>query len=739
MTDLTIDHLAAGTTPSGVEPLPTVQSGADAYLTVTQISTFAGAALKSGTNSWTGVNTFTLQTLLSLGSTAIVTPLSITGIINNYFEINNQNTSSGTGASADFVATADTGTSSAQYIDLGINSSGYTGGVFGSALEGYLYTSDNNLNIGTATAAKVVRILAGGSSVGSNTVATFASTGVTLTALTVGSLAGLLKATAGVISAATAGTDYLTPTGSGAGLTSLNASNLSSGTVPAAQMPALTGDVTTTAGAVATTLASVITAAGPIGSTSVVPVITYDAKGRLTTVTTATITPAAIGALPASGGTTNYLALWSSATALTSSQYLPAANHPALTGDVTTVAGALAATIAANAVTYAKFQQVAASSLVGNATGSLANATGITLGATLAFSGSALQTAAHTGDITTAANSFATTIATGAVTDTKSSVTWKPTTKVVATTNQAITGLFTVDGYTLVAGDIALLTGQTTASQNGPWVAASGAWARPTWWPSAGTLQAFYGAQFIVTTGTANGGSEWYVSTTGAITIDTTSVTITKMAYGTFTATSLVATTTTFNGAALTWPASNAAGVLLNAGTGALSWAMAATRVYGGVGASTAVTAASATTFAWGTSTGSLVIPAAFWSVGHAVRIRAFVSFTAGTSAATTTLTFNFGGTSITLTSASFTSQTAGGWLDIVAVCATTGAGGTANVSMSFDHGVTAATQTTVFSTGSTVALNTTTTQTVTLQGQVSTTTGAPSVTMYNPVVETIY
>ncbi len=85
----------------------------------------------------------------------------------------------------------------------------------------------------------------------------------------------------------------------------------------------------------------------------------------------------------------------------------------ALTGDVTaTGPGSAAATIAANVVTYAKFQQVAAVSLVGNATGSLANAAGITLGATLAFSGSALQTAAHTGDVTTSANSFVTTLAT---------------------------------------------------------------------------------------------------------------------------------------------------------------------------------------------------------------------------------------------------------------------------------------------------------------------------------------
>ena len=63
----------------------------------------------------------------------------------------------------------------------------------------------------------------------------------------------------------------------------------------------------------------------------------------------------------------------------------------ALTGDVTANGpGAVPATISANAVTYSKFQQVAAVSLVGNPTGSLANAQGITLGAGLSFSGSTL-------------------------------------------------------------------------------------------------------------------------------------------------------------------------------------------------------------------------------------------------------------------------------------------------------------------------------------------------------------
>lgn len=60
------------------------------------------------------------------------------------------------------------------------------------------------------------------------------------------------------------------------------------GTLQAAQFPALTGDVTTVSGALATTLASVVTA-NQFGSATVVPVITFDAKGRITAVSSATI------------------------------------------------------------------------------------------------------------------------------------------------------------------------------------------------------------------------------------------------------------------------------------------------------------------------------------------------------------------------------------------------------------------------------------------------------------------
>lgn len=99
--------------------------------------------------------------------------------------------------------------------------------------------------------------------------------------------------------------------------------------------------------------------------------------------------------------------------------FLKSLQTTALSGDVTTAANSFSTTIAANAVGNSKFRQSAASSIVGNPTGSLANVEDITVGATLAFSGTVLETAAMTGDVTTSANSFATSIASNAVTTAK--------------------------------------------------------------------------------------------------------------------------------------------------------------------------------------------------------------------------------------------------------------------------------------------------------------------------------
>lgn len=133
---------------------------------------------------------------------------------------------------------------------------------------------------------------------------------------------------------------------------------------------------------------------------------------------------------------------------------------------------------------------------------------------------------ALTGDVTASGpGSVAATIATGAVTDAKASLAVKPAVTVVATTNQALTGTPTIDGISTVSGSIILLAAQSTGSENGPWVAAAGAWARPSWYPSGGTTQSFQFITTFVRLGTTYRGSTWRQTAAAPITIDTTATT----------------------------------------------------------------------------------------------------------------------------------------------------------------------------------------------------------------------
>ena len=68
-----------------------------------------------------------------------------------------------------------------------------------------------------------------------------------------------------------------------------NASNISSGTLPAARLPAHTGDVTSPANSAALTLATVNSNTGAFGSSTSIPVVTVNAKGLVTAVSTATV------------------------------------------------------------------------------------------------------------------------------------------------------------------------------------------------------------------------------------------------------------------------------------------------------------------------------------------------------------------------------------------------------------------------------------------------------------------
>lgn len=82
----------------------------------------------------------------------------------------------------------------------------------------------------------------------------------------------------------------------------------------------------------------------------------------------------------------------------------------------------------------------------------------------------------------------------------------------------SLSGAATVDSYATVNGDIIFLTAQSTTHQNGPWVKATGAWTRPTWW--TGSVAA--PMMILVEKGTVYGDTEWVLTTDGAITVGTT-------------------------------------------------------------------------------------------------------------------------------------------------------------------------------------------------------------------------
>ncbi len=94
------------------------------------------------------------------------------GSIDSYLQLNIRNRSNGTNASTDYVATADNGTDSTYYVDLGINSSTYAPGVdnWGGANDAYLYSSSRNLLLGTQASSSDVIFLLGGGRTKYNTV-----------------------------------------------------------------------------------------------------------------------------------------------------------------------------------------------------------------------------------------------------------------------------------------------------------------------------------------------------------------------------------------------------------------------------------------------------------------------------------------------------------------------------------------------------------------------------------------
>ncbi len=194
---------------------------------------FASGGLAIGATALASPNPEKL--LVSAGTTTSVNAIVATGSINNYLQINVKNGSGGTAASSDLVATANNGSETANYIDMGINGSGNASTVMGDANDAYLYNLGQDLLIGTGTAGKTLVFMTGGTSQLTNERMRIGATGLVgigvITPAQKLDVAGNFKLTGAFMPAGAAGTagQLLSSTGLGTSPTWLDAPSVVGG------------------------------------------------------------------------------------------------------------------------------------------------------------------------------------------------------------------------------------------------------------------------------------------------------------------------------------------------------------------------------------------------------------------------------------------------------------------------------------------------------------------------------
>lgn len=96
----------------------------------------------------------------------------------------------------------------------------------------------------------------------------------------------------------------------------------------------------------------------------------------------------------------------------------------------------------------------------------------------------------------------------------------KQSVRAATTANITLSGVQTIDGVVLTVGDRVLVKDQTTAAQNGIYLAAAQGWTRATDADNGTKLTG--GARVAVEDGTVNAGKVWYLATAGSIATGTT-------------------------------------------------------------------------------------------------------------------------------------------------------------------------------------------------------------------------
>jgi hypothetical protein len=107
---------------------------------------------------------------------------------------------------------------------------------------------------------------------------------------------------------------------------------------------------------------------------------------------------------------------------------------------------------------------------------------------------------------------------------------WKESVRAATTANITLSGLQTIDGISVTAGQRVLVKNQTTTTENGLYNAASGAWSRTT--DADQNAEVTAGLTVMVEEGTTQADSQWRLTTDGAITLGTTPLTFAQIGAG---------------------------------------------------------------------------------------------------------------------------------------------------------------------------------------------------------------
>jgi hypothetical protein len=124
---------------------------------------------------------------------------------------------------------------------------------------------------------------------------------------------------------------------------------------------------------------------------------------------------------------------------------------------------------------------------------------------------------------------------------------WKTAVVAATTSNITLSGLQTIDGVALSAGDRVLVKNQTNQTENGIYEASATGWTRSA---DSDTGAEILNSAMLVSGGTTNAGSQWTCSNTGTITIGTTNITYTQISGGSaayYAGTGLTLSGNTFN------------------------------------------------------------------------------------------------------------------------------------------------------------------------------------------------